>query len=142
MPTSLFNDFWFSTGGDYILDADGDLLATDEFISEDEFLGLKQQILHRIITEKNGWSRYPEICAGLEQFIGEVIDEDLLVRIKEQIRRVITIDNLISNESIETEVFPITSTSIAVLVWIRTFGEKPILGFSIDLQTGSRTRIR
>ena len=133
-------DLWFTVDGDYLIDGAGDLKDTSD--SGTLFEGVRQAILHRVICETNGWRINPNLCAGLERFIGKTIDQNLLEGIQLAIHRVLTGDGSLTREDYMIRVVELTPSIVAILIYANLPGqENPLVSMSWSIQSGGITRI-
>lgn len=134
-------DLWFTTDGDFIIDSTGDLRDTRD--SNNKYESLRQTILHRILVNRNGWRFHPQVCAGLERFIGTNIDPFLLQEMERRIKGALTIDGFIRESDISIRTIDLGQGAIAILIYIEATGNnKPIVGMSYDITTGGITRVK
>ena len=130
----MLRDFKLTEEGDFVIE-NGDL----KIITGDEVL--IQKIMFRLKTTAGDYLLEPSVGANLEQFIGQVIDDRLLVRI----------ENTVTNElnkipelfGVKVNAAPNGENSVIVLIEfesIETQKDPPSLLFNIDLKTGEVIR--
>jgi hypothetical protein len=135
-----YSDLYFTIDGDFALSETGDIKST--YQSTDIMLGLKQFILHRIIGERGGWTLHPQITAGIPQFIGRVVDDDLLTAMTAAVKTALTIDNVLGTSGFNIRCLDLGNAVVAVVVWIRNWSDKPIFNMAVNIQTGAITQIK
>ena len=134
-------DLWFTGDGDFLIDGSGDLKDTKD--SGNIFEGVRQALLHRLIGEKNAWRQHPEITAGLERFIGDAIDDQLLEELITETNKAIKADSEIDNIDIIVRAFELLGGTVAVLLFINVQGqEHPIVTMAYNIQAGSVSRVK
>lgn len=134
-------DLWFTDDGDYLVDAAGDLKDTKD--SGDQYEGVRQQILHRVVSEKNGLRLHPNIQAGLERFIGKTVDKILQERIQYEIYRALTSDSALTREDFIIKTVEFIPGSIAILIYVNLPGQShPLVVMSWHVESGSVTRVK
>lgn len=142
MPLRNLNksDFWFTTDGDFLIDGAGDLRDTQD--AADDHEGLRQAILHRVISERNAFRFHPDINAGLEQFIGNTVDKLLLDAIQTAIQRSLTMDGALTRDDFTLRVLELTPGDVAVLIYVNLPDqEHPLISMSWSITAGDVTRI-
>ncbi len=133
-------DLWFTIDGDFLIDGAGDLKDTTDDAME--FEGVRQAIIHRVVCEANGWRVHPEICAGLETFIGKVVNKNLLEGIQLAIHRALTSDGVLTRGDYTIRVLELTPGDVAVLIYVNLPGQtNPLVSMSWSVKSGDVTRI-
>ena len=134
------SDLWFTTDGDFLIDGAGDLRDTRD--AADNYEGLKQAILHRVISERNAFRFHSEINAGLEQFIGKTIDKLMLEAIQTAISRALTADGALTRDDFTLRVVELTPGDVALLIYVSLPDqENPLISMSWSIRGGDVTRI-
>jgi len=134
-------DLWFTSDGDFLIDASGDLRDTSD--SGDELEGLKQQILHRVLGEQNAWRAHRDVTAGLEQYIGRAIDDEMLAEMEQQIRAVLTSDQYLEKSDFAIQAIELVDGVVAFMIYVNAAGqEHPVLTMAYSISTGEVLRIR
>jgi len=142
MPLKNLNrtDLWFTVDGDFLVDGSGDL--KDTLDSGDDYESLRQAILHRIISEKNGFRFHSEINAGLEQFIGKTVDKNLLEAINSAVQRALAADGALTRDDYDLRILELTPGDVAILVYANLPDqEHPLITMSWSITSGDVTRI-
>jgi len=133
-------DLWFTMDGDFLIDGAGDLKDTQD--SGDRYEGVRQAILHRVVGEYGAFRFHPNLSAGLETFIGKVIDKQLLEGIATAIHRALTADGSLSREDYAIRVLEITPGDVAILIFVNLPGqEHPIVSMAWNIKSGEVTRV-
>lgn len=137
------NDLFFTIDGDYLIGPGGDLLDTDAAILKDRTAAIKQSITHRILAEQNGWSLHPQLCAGLEQFLGRQINQGLLDLIQSQVHYVLTHDGLFAPNNLIVRVINLGqgTEAVALTIYLRGFSDKPVFMLAFDIQNGQISQV-
>jgi hypothetical protein len=137
------NDLSFTLDGDFVIGTGGDLMDTDLASRNDKLAGVKQAIAHRIMVEKNGWSLQPNLCAGMEQFIGRPISSDLTQAMERQIKYTLTVDGLFQPSNVIVKVLNIGAGTEAVIVsiFVRGVSDKPVFMLAFDMQNGNISQV-
>jgi len=134
------SDLWFTTDGDYLIDGAGDL--RDTLDSGDQYEGLRQAVLHRVISERNALRFHPEICAGLERFIGKTVDVSLLEALESAVQRALSSDGALTRNDFTLRVMELTPGDVAVLIFVNLPDqEHPLISMFWSIQSGEVTRI-
>lgn len=139
-----FNDLYFTVDGDFIVNEIGDLKDLDEAAAFDSNTHIKQFILHRLIAEKDAWKLHPNICGGLDSFIGRIINQDLLNQIEMRIKYILTFDGFLNSSEIKVKSINLEAGTEAILLIIYVLGlsSKPIALLSFDIQSGKVSQVR
>ena len=137
------NDFSFTLDGDFLIGPGGDLMDTNFGSRTDQLAPIKQAIAHRLMAERNGWALQPTQCAGMEQFIGQIITPDLTKAMERQIQYTLTFDGLFAPANLTVKVLDIGASTEAVIVtiFVRGISDKPVFMLSFDIQNGSITQV-
>ena len=134
------SDLWFTVDGDFLVDGAGDLRDTKD--SGDIYEGLKQAVLHRVISERNAFRFHSEINAGVEQFIGNTIDKNLLEALNSAIQRALSADGALTRDDYTLRVLELTPGDVAILIYVNLPGqEHPLVSMSWSINSGDVTRI-
>jgi hypothetical protein len=146
MPRVNQNDLLWTTDGDFIIGEAGDLKDTDEESRQtnDPLVATRQVIGHRILCEANGWPLHARICAGLERFIGNTIEESLLRELEATVKSTLTYDGQFHSGEITVKALELTAEAIALMIWVRGADaqDRPVFTIAWDTQRGYSTRIR
>jgi len=133
-------DLWFTNDGDFLIDGSGDLKDTRD--SADDYEGLRQAVLHRVISERNALRFHPEISAGIEQFIGRSVDKLLLEAIQSAVQRSLTGDNALTRNDFTLRILELTPGDVAILIYVNLPDqEHPLISMSWSIGSGDVTRI-
>lgn len=134
-------DLWFTSDGDFLLDGAGDLKDTRD--SGDVYEGLRQQITHRVISEKNGWRLHPNILAGLDRYLGNTIDDQLLEQLEFEITRALTADGNLTKSDFSVQTIELTPGDVAIMIYLNTLAQRtPIVTMAYSIQTGTVARVK
>lgn len=146
MPRINQNDLNWTIDGDFLVSETGDIKDTDEtgINLSDALIPTRQTIIHRVICEKGGWALYPNICAGLESFIGRTVDDTLLRLIESQVKSALISDGVFSAGETTVKAIDLQNDSIALMVWIKgsDSNQRPILTGIYDVQSGQISQVR
>jgi len=137
------NDLAFTLDGDFIIGPNGDLMDTDVLSRSDQLASIKQAIAHRIMAEKNGWALQPNLCAAMEQFLGQIITPDLTKAMERQIHYVLTQDGLFRTSNLTVNVLDIGANTEAVVIaiFVRGISDKPVFMLAFDIQNGTISQV-
>jgi hypothetical protein len=137
------NDLAFTLDGDFLIGTGGDLMDTDVASINDQLAGIKQAIAHRLVVEKNGWALQPTLCAGLEQYVGQLITPALCQAMERQIQYTLTQDGLFQPSNLVVKVLDIGAgtEAVVVTVFVRGVSDKPVFVFGFDIQNGNITQV-
>jgi hypothetical protein len=142
MPLRELNkpDLWFTNDGDFLIDGAGDLRDTRD--SGDRYEGIRQTILHRVISEKGAFRFHPNVSAGLDMFIGKTVDKQLLEGIQFAIHRALVSDGNLTREDYEIRVFEINNGTVVIIIFVKLPGqEHPLITMTYSVQSGEVTRV-
>lgn len=142
MPIKELNkqDLWFTADGDFLIDGAGDLKDTSD--SGDLNEGVRQAVLHRILSEKEAFRLHPEISAGLESFIGKSIDRQLMENIEFAIHRSLISDGTLTKEDYAIRVLELTPGDLAILIYLNLPNQdKPLISMAWNIKSGDITRV-
>ena len=137
------NDLSFTLDGDFLVGTGGDLMDTDLASRNDRLASVKQAIAHRIMAEKNGWALNPNLCAGMEQFIGQLITPTLCQGMERQISYTLTQDGLFQPSNLLVKVLDIGAGTEAVIIsiFVRGVSDKPVFMLAFDIQNGNISQV-
>jgi hypothetical protein len=134
-------DLWFTGSGDFIIDESGDLKSTTN--SADIHEGIRQAILHRVIGERNAWRLHPTITAGLDRFIGDTINDELIDILIVETKNAIKTASDVEDTDIIIRALEVIDGAVAIMIWINSTGQdNPLLTLSYSIQSGSVSRIK
>ena len=134
------SDLWFTNDGDFLIDGSGDLKDTMD--SGDVYEGLRQAILHRVISEKDAFRLYPNIAAGLGRFIGRNIDPHLIEAIQTAIHKALTADRALDGSEFKIRMLEVMAGYLAILIFVNLPNqEHPVISMAWNIRSGEVTRI-
>lgn len=142
MPLKDLNrtDLWFTDDGDFLVDGAGDLRDTRDGAMN--FEGLRQAILHRVIGERGAFRLHPDITAGLDIFIGKIIDKQLMEGIQTAVHRALISDGVLRRSDYDIRVLEITPGDVAILIFVNVPGqEHPLVSMMWNVRSGEVTRV-
>ena len=126
-------DLRWSDSGDLVLDADdGDLKDT----RRENFQAAIQHIETRLQSTPGDWRTSPQTGAGLKRFAGRPSTAEVGAEIETAILNELTRSGLFSPTELEVQVFPISKTKLACMVFVRPAGQRETMQIvvSYDLQ--------
>ena len=126
-------DIGFSDDMDFIFDsAKQDL----DIVNELNATVSTQTIIKRLVSTPGDWRLQPDCGAGLGDFKGYVIDEDLIILIKSFVLDELTRGLTFDPRDLRIKVIPLTKNQITVVVILKTdYMQKPVVvstGLSLD----------
>jgi hypothetical protein len=108
-------DFAWTSRGDLVIGHSGDIMDT----YEDPLRSLYEEVRTRIMSVTGDWRNYPDLGAGLEDYVGEPNNKVTAEALKVRIITAITRNGLVSNSDLEVRYSPIDIDKIMFRISIR-----------------------
>ena len=108
-------DIRWTWNGDYSVGQDGDLEDT----SYDALLSLLQDIHNICASALRDWELYPNLGAGLDDFVGEPNVRSRADLIHDRIRLALTSANVVKEADLRVRVIPVHRHKVMILLMIK-----------------------
>lgn len=108
-------DLFFTYGGDYDIDANGDLRDTSNTFGR----AIVQEVRNRLTSKRGEWRLEPSIGSDVQDLLGEANTEGLTQEIASEVVRSLTFDRFLNAG--EFEIIPLRLTDAILLFRIVIF---------------------
>ncbi len=108
-------DLEFTWDGDYTIGDDGDIGDTED----DYITSLIQEIRTVVQGDFGDWEKFPNLCAGLNDFNGEPNTRSTAKKIEDRVFSKITSIGLVKAEDLQVKSAPIGTSQILVTVRVQ-----------------------
>ena len=107
-------DVAWSWNGDILPSHDGDIKDT----SDDTIQSMIDQIMIVVSSSLNDWAIYPSRATGIDDFVGEINNNDTADRIHDRTRLSLVSAGIVNEEDLEIRVIPISIHKMMVIIFV------------------------
>ena len=136
MPGSFWNDLVFTDDGDFLVSRTGDVAVTDDFGGLAQYALFRQQIVSRLMAERNGWPQTPDLCAGLGRFLGRTVDDSLAADVTKAVKTALYSDGLFSDQTTTIRVLQLDAHTLSISVFVPIVSRTAVATLALDPGTG------
>lgn len=124
-------DFLWSADGDLVLDTDGDMAGTENYL----YRATVQRIITRLTSARGEWILQPTIGGDLQIFYGKPNTRVIGQQLKDRVINTLAEDGLLSRNQYRVDIVPIGEHEILVLLALYLSGtnKKIILSLTYNL---------
>lgn len=97
------SDLFWTSRGDYYLGGNGDIQDTEH----DPLRSLVQEIKTRVEADQNDWDVFPNLGAGISDFVGEPNNKQTAENIKTRIIASLIADGLVNSKDLKVMYVPV-----------------------------------